>query len=115
MDNNPMPPRNPSSVASACSGADARQADKRNNENQSDHARNDEMRMGLATTDNVAQSRGRSGDGQSITIGQRWDDGDGPARVMTFAEGYVMMRRKGCVPFLVYWREFPERWRLVKS
>lgn len=38
--------------------------------------------------------------------GQHWQDADGPVRVMTVVEGYVVARRKGCAPFLMSVREF---------
>lgn len=44
---------------------------------------------------------GRFGVGVApLRVGQVVRDEHGPARVMAIAEGYAMLRRKGCLPFV---------------
>jgi hypothetical protein len=38
--------------------------------------------------------------------GQHWQDAVGPVRVMAIVEGYVVVRRKGAIPFLRSMRDF---------
>lgn len=51
--------------------------------------------------------------GSSVAAKQVYRDAAGEVRVMAVAEGYVMARRKGCMPFLetvaVFRQRFPER------
>jgi len=49
-------------------------------------------------SDQVA-SRLDAGTPRRLVIGSRWKDGLGEVRVMAIVEGYVVVRRKGCVPF----------------
>lgn len=38
-----------------------------------------------------------------------------PARIMGVVEGYVVARYKGCVPWLIHWREFKRECRLLND
>jgi hypothetical protein len=43
--------------------------------------------------------------------GSRWNDERGEVRVMAVVEGYVVLRRKGCAPFLRPLRVFAAQFR----
>lgn len=50
----------------------------------------------------------------TVKAKQRWRHrGHGSeVRVMAVVEGYVMVRHKGCVPFLVHWKDFELNYRM---
>lgn len=57
-----------------------------------------EVSQGAKTTDQVKRTGAKLG----IPVGAtRRRDGHGPLRIMASAEKYVMVRRPGCIPFVM--------------
>lgn len=46
-------------------------------------------------------------------IGERWYDGFGEVRVMAIADGWIMARRPGCIPFVTYMTQWYELYQDV--
>lgn len=56
-------------------------------------------------------------DGMMVCAGQRWTrkrDGT-EVRVMAVVEGWVMVRFKGAVPFISFWKEFQRNYMLTSG
>lgn len=47
-----------------------------------------------------------------VRKGQYWRDSNGTFRVMAVAENYAMVRRHGCMPFVIQVKKFAELQRL---
>lgn len=59
----------------------------------------------------------RDPDGFLITVGDRVHDVNGELRVMALADGWLLVRRPGCVPFAMYhhdWRRLAEAERALR-
>lgn len=50
-----------------------------------------------------------------VKPGDKFSDAHGPATVMAVAAGWVMMRRKGCVPFCVWWVDLQSDWTVRRK
>jgi hypothetical protein len=42
---------------------------------------------------------------ETVKVGDRWCDARTEVRVMAVAEGWAMVRRRGCMPFAVFIRD----------
>jgi hypothetical protein len=58
---------------------------------------------------------GRKADTADIRPGDLWQDSIGVVRVMAVAEGYVMYRRRGCMPLVDHHVMFRKVHRLCDS
>jgi hypothetical protein len=47
----------------------------------------------------------------AIGVGQRWEDQYGAVRIMALVEGYIVMRRHGCAPFILDEKKFRSEFR----
>ena len=50
---------------------------------------------------------------ENVAIGSRWTNAAGVARVMTKADGYIMLRRPGSIPFVLAAIDLVTDWTML--